>query len=209
MKNAAVFEQAAQAFLEILDRIEDRETEQPGGWELPGLGVWTVRGLAGHTSRAILTVSEYLAAPPPASVGCPDAETYIMGLSGGGADDAAIAARGFAAGEALGDDAVARLSRTLDHTLAAIAAQPANRIVSVAGGRTIPLTEYLRTRVFELVVHTIDLSRATGIPHALPARAIEDAACLAGRVAVRAGDGDTLLLAVTGRLPLPKYFSVV
>lgn len=209
MKNAAAFEGAARAYLELLDRIRERESAQPGQWELPGLGVWTVRGLAGHASRAILTVREYLAATPPDNARCPDAETYILGLSGDGADHAAVAARGTAAGDELGDDPSGMLSRRLDHTLAAIAAQPASRIVSVVGGRTIPLPEYLRTRVFELVVHTIDLSRATGIPHAIPERAMADAAALAGRVEVRGGRGDAFLLAVTGRLPLPDNFSVV
>jgi hypothetical protein len=178
-------------------------------WELPGLGVWTVRALAGHASRAILTVDEYLAAAPAETAGCPDAETYILGLSGDGADHAAVAERGIAAGEALGDDPSGLLSRRLDHTLAAIAVQPSSRIVSVLGGRTIPLTEYLRTRIFELVVHTIDLSRATGLPHSPPERAMEDAAALAGRVAVRGGRGEPFLLAVTGRLPLPENFSLV
>lgn len=209
MKNAAVFEQAARAFLKLLDHIRERETARPGIGESPGLGVWTVRGLAGHTARAILTVGEYLAAPAPGDAACPDAETYVMGLAGSGTDHAAVAARGVAAEDALAEDATTVLARRLEHTLATIAAQPASRVVSVAGGRTIPLVEYLRTRVFELVVHTIDLSRATGIPHSLPPRAVEEAACLAARVAVRGGDGDTLLLALTGRHPLPKGFSVV
>lgn len=209
MTNAAVFEGAARAFLDLLDSIHERNSERPGQWELPGLGVWTVRGLAGHTSRAILTVDEYLAAPAPAEVDCPDAEAYILGLSGEGADHEAIAARGAAAGEALGDDPAGTLARSLDRTLVAVAAQSSSRIVSVVGGRAIPLVEYLRTRVFELVVHTIDLSRATGVPHAVPTRALEEASALAARVAARSGRGDALLLALTGRTPLTEGFSVV
>jgi uncharacterized protein (TIGR03083 family) len=208
MTNAAVFESAARAFLELLDRIREREAEMPGQWDLPGLGVWSIRGLAGHTSRAILTVGDYLAAAAPEAVGCPDAESYILELAAEANEDA-IAERGAAAGEALGDDPVATLTRALDRTLAAIAAQPADRIVSVVGGRAIPLAEYLRTRVFELVVHTLDLSRASGIPHSIPPRAMEEAAVLAARVAARSGRGDAFLLAVAGRSALPEGFSVV
>ncbi|GAA3728760.1 maleylpyruvate isomerase N-terminal domain-containing protein [Leifsonia bigeumensis] len=220
MTNTVIFESAARAFLQVLAGIRDRETDEPGQWERPGLGVWTVRGLAGHTSRAIITVGEYLAAGPPDGVlpggaspsdgsGCPDAETYLLDLAGAGADHEAVAARGTAAGEALGDDPVGSLTETLDRTLVTLATQPVDRIVSVVGGRTIPLAEYLRTRVFELVVHTIDLSRATGIPHAIPVRALEEAGGLAARAAARSGRGDALLLAATGRGPLPEGFSVV
>lgn len=208
MTNAAVFESAARAFLELLDRIREREAETPGQWDLPGLGVWSIRGLAGHTSRAILTVDDYLAAAAPETVGCPDAESYVLELAAEANDDA-IAERGTAAGDALGDDPATTLAKALDRTLAALAVQRPDRILSVVGGRAIPLAEYLRTRVFELVVHTLDLSQATGIPHSIPPRAMEEAASLAARVAARGGRGEALLLAVTGRAGLPEAFSVV
>ena len=203
MKNVAVFEDSARAFIELLERIT------PAQWELPGLGVWTVRSLAGHTSRAITTVSEYLSNPAPGPAECPDAETYLLGTSSGQRSNDAIAARGVAAGNSLTEAPGASLTQQLDRVLASIAAQPVRRVVSVHGGRTIPLAEYLRTRNFELVVHTMDLSKATGIPHTLPTRSVADAASLAARVASRQGSGDTLLLALTGRIPLPEGFSVV
>lgn len=203
MKNVAVFEDAARAFIDVLGRITDKQ------WDEPGLGEWTVRSLAGHTARAISTVGEYLNGSPPTTVTCPDAEAYYAGLHGSSGSSAAVAARGVAAGAELGDDPVPRVTTTLDTVLATIAAQPANRIVSVIGGRAIPLAEYLRTRTFELVVHTMDLTRATGIRHSLPQRAISDAAALAARIASLSGNGDTLLLALTGRIALPEGFSVV
>lgn len=215
MTDTETFESAARAFLEMLDGIRKREADEPGQWERPGLGVWTVRGLAGHTSRAIVTVDEYLAAAPTVGgapsdgIDCPDAETYLLDLAGPGADHETIAARGAAAGEALGEDPVGPLTALLDRTLLDLATQPTDRILSVIGGRTIPLAEYLRTRVFELVVHTIDLSKATGITHAVPVQALEEAGTLAARAAARSGRGDLLLLAVTGRAALPEGFSVV
>jgi uncharacterized protein (TIGR03083 family) len=202
MQHVASFEGAARAFLELLGRI------RPEQWERPGLGVWSVRSLAGHTARAITSVDEYLTAPEPASVDWADSESYYLGVAGV-VDADAVAARGVTAGEALGDDPAAAVSPVLDRVLAALAAQPEARIVSVVGGRSIPLTGYLPTRTLELVVHTMDLSRATGIPHALPAAAVEAVTGLAGRIAARRGDGERVLLALTGRSPLPEGFSVV
>ena len=202
MKNVAVFEESARAFIALLGGIP------PALWEKPALGVWDVRSLAGHTVRAITTIGDYLSNDTPSSADCPDAETYLLG-AGAGAASEAVARRGIAAGKALPDEPASHVARELDRVLAAIATEPARRIVSVLGGRTIPLAEYLRTRNFELVVHTLDLSRATGIPHSLPARSIEEASSLAARVAARRGNGEALLLALTGRLPLPEGFSVV
>lgn len=203
MKNVAVFEDAARAFLDVLGRIT------PQQWDEPGLGVWTIRSLAGHTARAISTVSEYLSWPAIDTASCPDAESYFLGLRDTSIGGDAVAARGVTAGEQLGADPQSVVARSLDLALAAVATQPESRIVSVVGGRTIPLTEYLRTRSFELVVHTMDLARATGLPHSLPVDAVSDAAALAARIASRSGNGETLLFALTGRRPLPEGFSVV
>ena len=37
---------------------------QPGDWDKPGLGEWTVRDLVGHASRALSTVEQYLGHEP-------------------------------------------------------------------------------------------------------------------------------------------------
>lgn len=203
MKNVAVFEGAARAFIGVLGGIT------PAQWDEPGLGVWTIRSLAGHTARAISTVGEYLSGQPSDTASCPDAESYFLGLHDATVGSDAVAARGVAAGELLGDDPRGVVASYLDRTLAAIATQPANRILSVVGGRTIPLVEYLRTRTFELVVHTMDLARAVGLEHSLPVEAVTDTAALAARIASLGGNGEVLLLAMTGRLPLPEGFSVV
>jgi len=203
MKNVAEFEGAARAFLDVLGRIT------PSQWDGPGLGEWSVRSLAGHTARAIVTVGQYLEQTAPDFVDCPNAESYFLSVRDGAVDSAQVAARGVHAGELLGEDPSITVAQSLTSTLAAIAAQPADRVVSVLGGRSIPLAEYLRTRSFELVVHTMDLSQATGAPHSLPVQAVSDAAALAARIAALSGNGDALLLALTGRSPLPAEFSVV
>lgn len=208
MHNVALFESSARSFLDLLTRIA------PEQWEQAGLGSWSVRSLAGHTLRAITTVNDYLTAEAPTTATCADAEAYLLGTFAGLATSAsqtndAIAQRGVTAGELLANTPLPQLTQQLDRTLAMIAAQPDGRIVSVHGGRSIQLSEYLRTRNFELVIHSLDLTRATGIAQTLPARSMEDAAALAARVAVRQGRGREFLLAITGRFPLAEAFSVV
>jgi uncharacterized protein (TIGR03083 family) len=200
--NTALFLSSATAFVHLLGEIRDEQ------WSAPGLGSWNVRSLAGHTARAILTVENYLDQEEPGDVTIATAEAYYTTVYLSFTDDAAVAARGVEAGEWLGENPVAQVSAALARATAAIRSQPANRIVSI-GGMGIRLGEYLRTRVFELVAHTIDLSRATGLPHTLPPSAVEDAVTLAAAVASRRGSGENLLLALTGRAPLAEGFSVV
>jgi uncharacterized protein (TIGR03083 family) len=200
--NTALFLSSATAFVHLLGEISDEQ------WSEPGLGSWSVRSLAGHTARAILTVENYLLQEEPGDVTIATAEAYYSTVYLTFTDATAVAARGVEAGEWLGDHPVAQVSAALARATAAIDSQPSNRIVSI-GGMGIRLPEYLRTRVFELVVHTIDLSRATGVPHALPVSAVEDAVTLAAAVATRRGSGEEVLLALTGRRRLSEGFSVV
>jgi len=202
VSSAALFARSASSFVELLGQIHDDQ------WELPGLGVWTVRSLAGHTARAILTVESYLGQEEPSDVTIPDAAAYYSSVYPQFTDAAAVAARGVEAGVWLGSDPAAQVSSALTRTLAEVDSQPANRIISI-GGMGILLSEYLRTRVLELVVHTIDLTRATGIPHSLPTATITEALALAGATAAGKGEGETVLLALTGRVELPAGFSVV
>ena len=71
------------------------------------------------------------------------------------------------------------------------------------------LSTYLPTRTFELVVHGLDIARATGRPVTHPQEAVAEAVALAGAVAARSGRGGDVLLALTGRAPLPAGFSIV
>jgi uncharacterized protein (TIGR03083 family) len=199
---ATTFSQSAQSFLGVLQQIE------PEQWELPGLGNWNVRSLAGHTARAILTVENYLLQEEPSDVTIPTAEDYYGSVFSQFTDAAAVELRGVQAGEWLGSDPVGQVSAALARAKSLIDAQPSNRIVSI-GGMGILLPEYLRTRVFELVVHSIDLARATGIVADLPDSGVASAAGLAAGITVSRGRGQELLLALTGRATFPNDFSVV
>ena len=202
MSPAAAFSQSAESFVDLLSRVG------PEQWSQPGLGRWTVRDLAGHASRAVLTVSTYLALDEPGDVTIPSAEAWYSAYASQFTDADGVFQRGVEAGAWLGDSPSTVVAAALADSRAALARALPNRIVSI-GGMGIPLDEYLRTRVFELVVHTIDLSRATGLPHTLPATAVADTAALAARAATMQGHGEEVLLALTGRGRLTDGFSVV
>jgi uncharacterized protein (TIGR03083 family) len=202
VNHATDFALAARAFVDLVGRIA------PDQWEQPALGSWTVRGLVGHTSRAISTVANYLGTDPAPVVTVPDAETYYAEVLEKFTNNDAIAARGVEAGDQLGDDPQRHIAEALARTTALIAAESPGRIVAI-GPLGIRLDEYLRTRVFELVVHSMDLGAATGLEHGMPASVVADTAALAARAAVLKGSGTDLLFALTGRGGLPQEFSIL
>jgi uncharacterized protein (TIGR03083 family) len=202
MGNAATFFHAATAFHGLVSAIPDDQ------WDSPALGEWTVRSLVGHTTRAILTVESYLLLDDPGYPNVPDAETYYARVYRDLTDPEAVAARGVEAGIWLGDEPARAIADAISRSTALVEAAPPERIVSI-GGLGIELPEYLRTRVFELVVHSLDLSRATGIPHGQSPDAIAATLALAAGIAAARGDGELLLRALTGRDTLPADFTLV
>lgn len=202
MGTASSISRAADVFVGLVRGI------RPDQWETHGLGVWTVRSLVGHTARALITVRDYLELDPATQVDMETAGDYYGQIYLVYTNPDAIAQRGVEAGLALGDEQVARIEALKDEALTLILAQEPTRLVSL-GGMGIPLNEYLKTRVFELVVHSIDIARATGQQAVFDPDLIEEAAALAAGVAARNGDGEQLLMALTGRERLPEGFSVV
>ncbi|BDY26989.1 MULTISPECIES: maleylpyruvate isomerase N-terminal domain-containing protein [Mycolicibacterium] len=179
-----------------------------GSFDGPGLGEWDLRALVGHTSRSLITVSTYLRSPAETAdlSGPVEYYTAIRGLmSDAGA--AAIVERGRQAGRDLGDDPAASVERLVAQVLSDLdgAGDP---LITVIGGFGIRLSDYLPTRVFELAVHSLDISRASGIDAALPDDVLQEATTLASAVAVALGEGETVLMALTGRAGLPVPFSV-
>ena len=202
MGNVAIFHQAAEAFVELVSRIENDQ------WDTPGLGTWSVRSLVGHTTRAILTVETYLSHDEVSRVTVPTAEDYYALIYRDFADPEAVAIRGVEAGVWLGEHPVQKIRDALQRASDAISQASAGRVVSV-GGHGIELTQYLRTRIFELVVHSIDIGRAIGQPHGQSPECVTDATSLAARIGSRTGSGEEILLALTGRAPLSPGFTVV
>ncbi len=80
-------------------------------------------------------------------------------------------------------------------------------LTTIAGGMR--LDEYLRTRIFELVVHGLDIQSATGIDPAFDQEPWWTPAPSPPRSACGPGRGGALLLAVTGRSTLAADFTIV
>ena len=199
---------ARQGYAAAARAFTDLVTQLPAtAYDGPGLGDWDLRSLVGHTARALVTVRTYLDQPADeAALG--SAAEYLERATGTGAatDPAAVLERGRAAGAALGDDPAAFVRELVDEVLAKVAGFGDGYVLTTVAG-PMRLVDYLPTRTFELVVHGLDIARATGVEATYPEPVIAQAVTLAGQVAVRTGRGPDLLLALTGRQPLG--FSVV
>ncbi|SEH64182.1 TIGR03083 family protein [Mycolicibacterium rutilum] len=196
------FAAAAGAFAELVHRIP------ADAWERPGLGEWDVRALVGHTSRSLTTVITYLDTTAEREDVTSPQEYYArVNPTALGMAAADVAERGRQAGRDLGAHPAAAVDALAAQALARLegAGDP---LIQVLGGLGIRLSNYLPTRVFELVVHSLDIGRALDISVNLPTSATEEALVLAARIAAD-GRGPEVLLALTGREPLPPSFSIV
>jgi uncharacterized protein (TIGR03083 family) len=192
---------AAEAVAELVGRID-------GGWDGPGLGVWDLRSLVGHTSRSIVTVLTYLDRPAGREE-LRTPEAYVAASATMAADLAEqVAERGREAGRALGADPAAAFRALVQQVVTRLGDADDDALIeTIAGGMRVGT--YVSTRTFELVVHGLDIARATGLTVDLPEAALADATALAGRVAARLGKGPAVLAALTGRSSLPEGFSIV
>ena len=179
----------------------------PAQWEQAGLGVWTIRDLVGHTSRALLTVEMYLAKPAVQREVMRPADYYLRAQAGL-ADPASVAARGREAGAALGPDPIVAVQDIAARVLAQVQTASDAALVStpVGGMRFI---DYLPSRIFELAVHTLDLAAALPVTVTLPESVAAIALHLVADMAVQPEKAATMLLAATGRRALPAGFSVL
>ena len=199
MQSSRAFADAAEWFVGTVAEVGDR-------WAQPGLGEWDVRGLVGHTSRALLTVETYLGHPADV-VDVDSAAGYVV-ASRAIASGPTVAARGREAGEALGPDPAGAVADIAARVLPLLGTRDGSELVTtIVGGMR--LRDYLPTRTFELVVHTADLCRAIGVPPEPPARPARAALELVAHLAAQDGRAAPLLLAATGRQGLPAGYSVL
>lgn len=197
----SVFAAAAADLVELVERID------PASYAGPGLGEWDLRALVGHASRSLITATTYADQPADAEEVATAAAYFVAATSMAGADPAAVADRGRAAGEALGERPA-----TVVRDLAATAAdrllgQTDILVTTVVGGMW--LSRYLPTRTFELVVHGYDIARATGLDFDPDEEALGATVALAGEIAIATGRAGDVLVALTGRTGLPAGFSLV
>lgn len=196
-----VYTAAATAFVDLVTQIPD------GSWDRPGLGDWDLRALVGHTARSLITVSTYLRAPAEREDVTGPAHYYAL-MRGYATDSAEVLERGRAAGRDLGTEPAARIAELAEGALTDLAGAD-DPLITVIGGLGIRLSNYLPTRVFELTVHSLDIGRATGLAFTPPEAALRSATALAGQIAALSGQGESVLLALTGRGSLPAGFSAV
>jgi hypothetical protein len=200
---AATFASAATAFARLVHDIPASK------WDGPGLGEWDLLSLVGHTSRSLITVSTYLQTTAEREdISTPEEYYARVNPSALGMDSSAVLERGRQAGIDLGDDPAAAVDGLVEQALGELA-RAGDPLIQVIGGLGIRLHSYLPTRTFELAVHSLDIARAADLSLGLPEDVLADAAVLATRVSVVTGQGEAVLLALTGRAALSPSFSVV
>jgi uncharacterized protein (TIGR03083 family) len=199
----STFASAAEAFAALVRRIS------PADWNGPGLGDWDLRSLVGHASRSLITVSTYLRTTVDREDVTSAVDYYVRirdyASTVGAAD---IVERGRQAGRDLGPDPAATIDGLLRTVLTEVR-EVDDPLIAVIGGLGIRLSNYLPTRTFELAVHGLDIIAATGIDATLPADVLDQATVLAARVGVALGQGERVLMSLTGRAELPAGFSIV
>jgi hypothetical protein len=198
-----VFASAATAFAQLVHELP------ASAWDGPGLGDWDLRALVGHASRSLITVSTYLKTTASREdVTSPHDYYAKIRDYASNAGSAAIIERGRQAGRDLGPDPAATVDALVERALGDVdgAGDP---LIAVIGGLGIRLSNYLPTRTFELAVHGLDIVRASSVEFRLPDEVLDQSTVLAARVANTMGQGEPVLLALTGRATLPDPFSVV
>ena len=195
------FRQAARYLADTAARVE------PNQWDGPGLGVWSVRDLVGHTSRSITRVEQYATQRAERADISSAAQHYHVALAAPDVDEG-IAESGRAAGGELGDEPASFISAAAERAVQVVDGLPEATIIAYTNGG-IRLDHYLQTRVLELTVHTLDLQVALGIEAEPPQEALSVTLHLLADLAADSGHGGALALAATGRGVLPDRFSVL
>ncbi|MCU1495544.1 MAG: hypothetical protein JWO62_3308 [Acidimicrobiaceae bacterium] len=201
----AIFESASESFVDLVEHIE------PAQWDASGLGVWTLRDLVGHTSRALLTI-EMCLARDAGGITLDSPVAYFVAARAASASSAggeAIAQRGRDAGTALGPDPASAVRQIADRVTSLVdrTADDAPCSTPVGG---ITLAAYLPTRAYELTVHSLDIAAAIGAP--TPEKLGEPITACLELLAAAIGEtplAPDVLLALAGRRGLPDQLHVI
>lgn len=199
MKSAYI--DSVESFLEVIRQID------PNQWDANALDQWSFRDLVGHTGRSIKLVKEFGSQRSESLDVQSAALHYQISLSPEGANQR-VAAGGVEAGNALGEEPVHHLQEAWIATLETLQSTEEDTVISYVNGG-IKFGDYLRTRILELVVHSIDLAQAIGIDYEPPKEAMREALYLLADLAVDTPYASKLALISTGREISKTSFNVI
>jgi uncharacterized protein (TIGR03083 family) len=202
----AAFAAEAEELARVMLRLEAAAFNRPTPCR-----PWSVADLLAHVRTATGRPVEMLAAPPPATAEVDAAGYYRPDRRFAPDVDAArVVTAVREAAEAGGPPLARDFDRTWREVVALVAAEPPERLVTTRHGDPMTLTEFLVTRVVELVVHGLDLADGLGVepwttgPGAAVVRDLLGDA--GGRQVAEAfgWDGPELMRKATGRTPLTE-----
>ncbi|GAB2938148.1 maleylpyruvate isomerase N-terminal domain-containing protein [Nonomuraea sp. N2-4H] len=159
-------------------------------WDKPSALVeFSVAGLAGHLAHQLVRVGEALSPNGPVQEPISLLEHYMRSpwvQAGLDHESNLSIRRGGEAAAAAGPALLLERSQALlDMQRAALASEPADRVVITPAGWSLKLDDFLLTRLVELVVHCDDLAASVGVDTpALPSSVIDPVVELLARLAV-------------------------
>ena len=119
-----------------------------------------------------------------------------------------VAERARTRAASFGDSPVEAARAVVARTLDAVDALDDDAPVTTNVG-PVRLVDYLSTRVLEIVIHSMDVSLAAGVPVETSREALAVTLALLSDIAVAHGDGIALAMALNGRRSLPEGFNVL
>ncbi|GAA3530916.1 hypothetical protein GCM10022419_007450 [Nonomuraea rosea] len=168
-----------------------RDPAVKAAWDKPSaLTEFTVAGLAGHLAHQLVRVGDVLSPNGEVQEPVELIEHYTRSpwVQAGLDHESNVGIRraGEASAAAGPDALVGNAQSLLDQQLAALPAEPAERVVFVrSSGWSLRLDDFLLTRLVELVVHSDDLAASVGVETPeLPAPVIDPVVKLLARLAV-------------------------
>ena len=193
--------EAGEFFGGVVDQVDI------DGWDEPALGEWCVRDLAGHTYRSFTTVLSYSATPGD-KVELERPVDFFLKAFESLTDPKQAAERGRAAGLEIIDDPGLMVRGFAMYVKNKLDELSDDHIMTTPLGG-MRLIDYLPTRTFELIIHTMDLAKAVGVDAEPPKSGMESTLQILGQLALYRDHAADLILASTGRRSLPDGFSVL
>ncbi len=188
-----IFSMACQQFKEEVSLIT------PIDWEKPGLGNWDVKSLVGHAFRALTTLENYLEGTAPSSKTLKNAASYfiIANLSDPKVNEG-IEKRGIESAQMLGDDPISKIEESISKVDSLLLSVDSHTLLNTPFG-AMDILDYLDTRSFELVVHSLDISKVISRSIKFKTELLNFVWKLLGEIAIEKGICEDLLLNITGR----------